>query len=785
MPAFPAGSPFALGALAVAAIACSGDDACAADGHWPHTDDWKEARVCHCVPYWSNEWSATNTTMKTPPDPRRANTSRPLAAPLSQPTGGPRSHPLMTAPPSQPLDRSQPLAGPLSQPSRLQLSGLIDDRIEWLAARERQRAWLVTTVVLAQALITLMVVPGYLIPSANLPLLLTLGVALVFYLVAFLFNRVRRDVRVAIFMLIGGGALATAAQAFATALLNHGASHTAQAALLFLPIILEAGLFLTPELTLVVASASAVLTASAILLALALASDSSSQLNESYLVMVYALGLEAFIGYLAWRLAQFIYETVKTAQADEDLRFAQARLAATERQVIEQRRQLMQDVGVIQMAVSSALAHVYETNIEIVEGDLAPLAASVTLLIQQLRATNDLERKLAKMEAQAVPLVEMATRLASGSPPPPTTETQADTSLYSVAAALRQAHAIIARRQARLQEVATDVAVAVKHSREGIANTAAQSARAQQLAGQLVSLAETLTETSQRQSDLLAQARRALAMALPPEIAQSDASTAALQEPAMRDAEGANGLLGLGPDIGIMRPEYTGEFPILEPFDGDVTGIPPLTTPLPAVSALTGADAEHAGGDASDVDLPASLADAWMALTQLQGQTLNETRYVLRLAYDLGVLARHVRHAGANIDWVNQSIDFTEQNVERLQQLAGGSAAGADLGDDTGHSGSVIPPRPAPPSIPRFAPMPTRPLQADARITTEPEEEAPASPSQPLNEATQHITPAPGTLRVSDLIGFDVLRGPGSDAGDASLPGADAPDEADPQARWE
>lgn len=750
---------------------------------WPHTVDWKEARACFCVQRWSNERSrAASTTMKIPPDPRRANTSRPVAAPPSQPTGGPRSHPLMTAPPSQPLGRSQPLSGPLSQPSRLQLSGLIDDRIEWLSARERHRTWLVTTVVLAQALITLMVVPGYLIPSADLPMLLTLGVALIFYLAAFLFNRVRRDVRVAIFMLVGGGALATAAQAFATALLNQGAAHTAQAALLFLPIILEAGLFLTPELTLVVASVSAIITASAILLALSLATDSSSQLSESYLVMVYALGLEAFIGYLAWRLAQFIYETVKTAQADEDLRFAQARLAATERQVIDQRRQLMQDVGVIQMAVSSALAHEYEPRIEIAEGDLAPLAASLTLLIQQLRATNELERKLAKMEAQAVPLVEMAARLASGAPLAQTSEIPADTALYSVTAALQQAHAIIARRQARLQEVAAKVAMSVKHSREGVVNTSAESAKAQQLAGQLVSLAETLTATAQRQSDLLAQARRALALALPPEIVQSDASTAALQEPTMRDAEGASGLLGLGPDIGIMRPDYTGEFPSLEPLDGDAVGIPPLTTPLPAVSALSGA--ENATGEVSSIELTASLADAWTALAQLQAQTLNESRYVIRLAYDLGLLGRHVRHTGADIDWVNQSMDVTELNVERLQQLAGGSGAGADLGDDTGQLGSVAAPHLAPPSIPRYAPMPTRPLQADARLTVEPDGEAPASPSQPLDEGAQRMTPAPGTLRVSDLIGLDVLRGPSSESGDASTAGAaETPDESDPQAR--
>lgn len=42
--AFPAGSHFALIALAVLAAALCGIDVCAADGYWPHTDDWKEAR---------------------------------------------------------------------------------------------------------------------------------------------------------------------------------------------------------------------------------------------------------------------------------------------------------------------------------------------------------------------------------------------------------------------------------------------------------------------------------------------------------------------------------------------------------------------------------------------------------------------------------------------------------------------------------------------------------------------------------------------------------------------
>lgn len=657
---------------------------------------------------------------------------------------------------------------------------MIDDRINSLSAREHQRAWLVDTVVLAQALITLMVVPGFLIPSVNLPMALTLGVALVFYIAAFLFNRLRHELRVAVYMLIGGGALSTAAQAFVTAFLSNSGAHTAQAALLFLPIILEAGLFLTPELTLVVASVAAVFTASAILLALALSSDSSSQLSEAYLLMVYALGLEAFIGYLAWRLALFIYETVKSSQADEDLRFAQARLAAAQRQMGEQRRQLGQEVGVIQMAISRALAHEYDTNIEATEGELASLAPSLNLLIQQLRSTNELERKVQKMESQAVPLIEMAGRLASGAPPSQALETANDTVLDSVRSALGQAQTMIARRQARLQEVAAEISNTLKHSREGFGNAANESAKAQQIAGQLVALAETLSQTAQRQADILAQARRALALALPPELVQQELKSGSLREPTRRDGESGSGLLGLGVDLGIMQPDFTGEFTALEPIDREAAGIPPLTTPLPSVNALSpvgenaGASAESADGVAG-ADLPAGLGDAWLLLTRLQEQTSHETRAVIHFSHSIGMLGRHLRQTGVGIDWVSQALEAIGLDAERLLQLAGSPGAPLE-GEDAGFA------RPAPTSNLRRAPLATRPLEADTRLSPEMEGLLAAPSSNP--DATPHPTNAPGSLRVSELIGLDALGGQGAQS-PASSSGslANGRDDADLQAR--
>jgi hypothetical protein len=616
---------------------------------------------------------------------------------------------------------------------------------------------------------------------------MALGVALAFYLTAFIFNRVRRELRVAVYMLIGGGVLATAAQVFVTASLSFNSAHTAQAALLFLPIILEAGLFLTPELTLLVASASAIVTASAILLALALSNDSSGQLNQAYLVMVYALGLDAFLGYLAWRLAQFIYETVKSAQADEDLRFAQARLAAAERQMSEQRRQLTQDVGVIQMAVSNALANEYDTRIEAPDGELAPLVASLNLLIQQLRSTNDLERRVQKMEAQAVPLVEMAGRLASGALPASASETPTDSALFSVRAALSQAQTMNARRQARLQEVAAEISNSLRHSREGLVNTANDSAQAQQIAGQLVSLVEMLNQTAQRQADLLAQARRALSLVLPSELTQGDPADATLRESSGRDAEMTGELAGLGAELGILN-RYTNEFPILDSIDHDAAGISPLTTPLPTMGAFSAngdpsADVATEGGaegarqaHAGQGDLPAGLADAWLLLSLLQKQTDAEARAVATFVHDIGMLSKHVRLTGVGLDWVNQAMDAIERGADQMQQLASPSGLGGEPGEDPSASGMAWA---GSPSISPRGPIASRPLGADARQAVEMESLLPRQPNAP--EA------APGSLRISELIGPEAFGGAGESAPSAPPASGEPParpqDSTDPHIR--
>lgn len=612
------------------------------------------------------------------------------------------------------------------------LSGLIDSRIEGIAQRERQRVWLINMVILAQGLITLMVAPGYLSPTISGPMLATFALALIVYLVAFFFNRFQRNRAAAVFTLLGGGVIVTAAQVYASVLAGHNAQYTAQVALLFLPLILEAGLFVAPELTLLAAGLAAVFSASAILLAVN--ADTTTQGGEAYLAIAYPLGLEAFIGFLAWRLAQFIYERLRQSQTSEDLRFAQARLDALQRQVAEQHRQLINDLGAIQVGVSSALAHDYDVPIELSGGELGPLASSLNLLIQQLRATNDLERRVQRMDAQVAPLVDMAERVAAGAAPTVGPEVVTDGSLYTVGIALSQAQAMNARRLARLQEAAAAISASLRHTREGAAPAASEYAQAQQLAGQLVSLAEYLNQIAVRQADLLSQARRALALLLPEEL------TAA--EPVLSVMEENSDLMGLGTDIGIIKPGLTGIFPALpqvESGEANDAGIAPLTAHFPAVSqAETGEENEP---------LPAALADAWRLLSQLYNQTLEETRQVTRLAHDMGVLGGQVRRVGIGFDWTMQSVEAVERHVERLQQLAGGTGAGAELGPD-GDIGT-----PAGPTTPRRAPLPTRPLDAGARQAAEAAglSLAPGGQSAPHYPVPEGL--APGSLRVSDLLG--------------------------------
>ncbi len=612
----------------------------------------------------------------------------------------------------------------------------MEDRIEATAARERQRVWLVNTVLLAQSLITLALIPAFIIPSISASMLATLGAALVIYIAAFIINRLPGKLSLAIYTLIIGGGLITAAQAFLSATLTHSGTHTAQAALFFLPVIIEAGLFLSPELTLIVAAVAAALTAGAILLALSLAGNSSSQLGEAYQVVVYALGLDALVGYMSWQLATFIYEKVTAAQMVGDLRFAQARLEALQRQMTEQKRQLQRDAGMIQAAVSGMLSHEYDARVEITDGEMAPLAESLNLLFERLRSTNDLERKVQRMEAEVAPLVDIAGRLADAGTPAQPADMAPDTALFPVSVALNNAQTAQARRLAQLFQLASDVVDALRDNRNVLEGAVTDSVAARRQAGELVALADTLTRVAQREVELIAQARRLLARLLPRELTEGEESGERdpLLDTTSATLAGPGDFDGLGLDIGLLDTGLTSEFDALPPANAQEAGIAPMTMPIPALNVET-SESDTAPAVFAPGELPGELADSWHLLRQLHTTVAQEQRHVTSLARDLGVLSRLVRQTDANVVWALQALDTAQKQAEQAQALSGGTSG--DAADESAG-------RQAPPSGSRRAPLPTRPLDLDTKLP----DTSRLIPQDPQSSAT----PAPGSINVRDLL---------------------------------
>ncbi len=651
--------------------------------------------------------------------------------------------------------------------NRLALSGLIRQTLRTVTTREQERRRLINVLVMAQLLLTLIIAPGYIVPTLQLPMLVALGVALLIYAAAFFVNSMANNTTWATYLLVFGGALAVTAHVFVSAFFAQNPTETALASLLFLATILEAGLLLAPEVALLTVAVTAVVTAVALLLALSL-TPSMTRASDPYLLIVYTLTLQGLTGYLAWLVSQFIFAASLEAQQAQVAQYAVARLDVLQGQVIEQRRRLDDGISAIQTIVTRALAEEYDLTVPQLDGELRPLAESMTLLLERMKTLSAAGRKLARVEAMAVPLAEVAGRMADTLTPTPTSlPIMTETALDSVSVAMNQAQATNARRLARVQKLAGEIASALGHSRSGLGNTADEALKAQRIAGALIAMMESLGQASQRRLDQIARARRLLGAVLPPEITQQATPDDVHRDATGLDPEMAARLLGLNVDLGIT-PGYTGEFNALIPSErADVadTGIAPLTTPMPALPpddapddysppATNGARSKSRKGE-----LPAELVDLWNMLAQLVNETALEERAVSNVSRDLGMLSRSVRQADAGIVWVLQALDAIRRDADQLQQISGAPPL-----VETGAEGDSLAglARSAPSSVPLMSPGGAPRITSSTRPRGDLGEQGPTdggdmAPGQDMASATPPPQDAPGSLRMGDLLGLDVL----------------------------
>jgi hypothetical protein len=360
----------------------------------------------------------------------------------------------------------------------------------------------------------------------------------------------------------------------------------------------------------------------------------------------------------------------------------------------ERQKQLDESIGAIQTAITQAISGDYTVRVPISVGDLEVVENSLNLLLDTFDLMVQAQQENARMTGAVLPITEGLNRLNDSITPVHSIKT--DTPFDNVSVMATRIADSYNRRFARLQEQLGRVSAAVVHSRDGLVNAADEFTAAHRQTGALISRADAVHASLQKQLVLLGKARRMMAMLLPPEITQM-----------AEQIEGGNpSLKGLG--IGV-EPGLTSEFETLAATTPAEAGIAPLTMPLSTLSSgLPAGDREpsansvngaaHASGD----ELPVEMVEVWHLLLQIGEELNQQERTVATFTQELGMLSRTVRNADTGIAWTLTALDTVQRSSDMAQQSSaqnpipdGGEGGPAD-GQDSG--GLSI--RPAGPSRP-------------------------------------------------------------------------------------
>jgi hypothetical protein len=612
----------------------------------------------------------------------------------------PRESPKMTRPIREDDASSEP---------RLALSAVIDQTIYVMDEREEQRHKLINTLIIVQLLITAAVAFGYHdAPGLILPIMLaSLGV----YLAALVAGTLLKNDHAAAYILIFGGGLAVTAQVVA-AMLTGSPEATGHIALFFLAVMLEAGLLLTPEVTVIVVGGALALTG-AMLLLIAFNKDVSG--SQIYVVMLYTLSPLALTAIISWLLSHFIYATAVTAQRAQDLEFRQAQFQQMKTHERERQDQLDSSIGAIQVAIAQAITGDYTVRVPIMPGDLEVVENSLNLLLDTFDSMVQIQQENARMTGAVLPITEGLNRLNVNDTITPVHTIKTDTPFDNVSVMVTRIADNYNRRLARLQEQLGRVSAGVAHSRDGLTNASDEFVAARRQAGALISRAEALQASLQKQLELLAKARRMMEAVLPQQITET-ADPLEGGDPALK---------GLG--IGV-EPGLTHEFKTLTPTTPADANIAPLTMPLPVLDPGQSADDQsddasrpsgshsangtHGAGGATGAngtigraltsgdELPAELVEVWHLLLQIGEELNQQERAVAAFTQELGVLSRTVRNADTGIAWTLTALDTVQKSSDMAQQSSAHHPApeGTEGGDGQDSGGFSL--RPAGPSRP-------------------------------------------------------------------------------------
>jgi methyl-accepting chemotaxis protein len=590
--------------------------------------------------------------------------------------------------PSRPLtDRPMTSFGPASRPN------MNDEIRRTLAAtreRRQQRRRIIGMLVLAHILVLLAVAPGYLSPQIMIAPLAFLGAAIVMDLLALAASRLfNNDTSAAYILVIGGGLVAVAFTVF-TALTpsTDRVLQTGFASFLLVIPVLEAGLLLSPELTLVIAAIGAAVTAASVMLALAL---SGASLNPSAVAAIYQTTVTPLVvlgmgGLIAWLLAVFIEESARDAQRSQEQKIALAQLDATTIRIAQQQERINQSVRELQSAIGRVLTGGYSTRVQIIDGELADLMRSFNLLLNQFEAMLNSDQMRGDNSDFIRQILEIISRMPDGVGFPPILgQPPVNSPLNSVIVALGHVQAQYSQRLARLSQMAQGVVGAASHGAEGLSNITGEMTNVKQIAGALVNATNNMLPEVRSAHQAAAQARAVIGASLPEDLRQTLDGPEPDRDMSVDGLDvGGQELEGLGYDI----IGATGEYSALEPPNGDEAHIAPLTVKVDALDE-SGKEAESEGKSKgrrkrgaeaqtapetpapNSGSAPQQLVDLYQLLGQLTKNLAQEYRSLRVASRELGRLSRGLRNIEGGVVFGVGSLDATREAAEDLQMTSG------------------------------------------------------------------------------------------------------------------
>jgi hypothetical protein len=658
--------------------------------------------------------------------------------------------------PSRPLtDRPIASYGPASRPN---LNEEVKRTLAATRERRQQRRRIIGMIVLAHILLLLAVAPGYLSPQIMVAPLAFLGAAIVVDLLALAASRLfNNDTSAAYILVIGGGLVAVAFTVF-TALTpsTDRIVQTGFAAFLLVIPILEAGLLLSPELTLGIAAIGAAVTAASVMLALALsgASLDPQSVAAVYQIMVTPLVVQGMGGLIAWLLAVFIEESARDAQRSQEQKIALAQLDATSMRIAQQQDRINQSVRELQSAIGRVLTGGYSTRVQVIEGELADLMRSFNLLLNQIESMLNSDQMRGDPSGLIRQILEIISHMTDGSGfTPMSGQPAVNSPLNGIIVALSHVQAQYTQRLARLSQMAQGVAGAASQGMEGLNNITDEMGSVKQIAGTLVAATDNILPVVRSAHQAAAQARAVIGAALPDDLRQALDGPEPDRDLAVDGLDvGGQDLEGLGYDI----IGATGEYSALEPLNADEAHIAPLTIKVDALDE-SGKDAENEGkskgrrkrgGEAQAPQeapapnlgsAPQQLVDLYQLLGQLTKNLAQEYRSLRLASRELGRLSRGLRNVEGGVVFGVGALEATREAAEQLQMTAGTGQAPSAFGE---------------PQAQQSTPLDTSAVQISQPLP----QESPLVDQQAAPESeTEPEGPATGSLNAADLLSPDLF----------------------------